>query len=208
MSRGRPGAPARGCPPCLREWRGGKKEERGDQTSENGLCVAYGPRRTSDPRSSAGRCDRSSPGLLPWSAVTRPGRRGWGRGRHPLHHRRLPVEFEGGEGKSVSAVISEALCAQLAKRQTPLKTAAFRLVTVKGGGRRRRGEAEEDAECPGLRASRRHQRARRTRGTQRLGPARETPRAGPRRSRVDCGRSRSSGTEHVQMPAPEGDSHG
>jgi plasmid stability protein len=40
------------------------------------------------------------------------------------------------EGKSVSAVISEALRAQLGKRATPLKPAPFRLVTVKGGGLR------------------------------------------------------------------------
>ena len=38
------------------------------------------------------------------------------------------------EGKSVSAVISEALRAQLSKRETPPKTAPFRLITVKGGG--------------------------------------------------------------------------
>ena len=38
------------------------------------------------------------------------------------------------EGKSVSAVIAEALRAQLAKRPTPAKTRPFRLITVKGGG--------------------------------------------------------------------------
>ena len=38
------------------------------------------------------------------------------------------------EGKSVSAVISEALRAQLGKRATRPKTAPFRLITVKGGG--------------------------------------------------------------------------
>jgi len=40
------------------------------------------------------------------------------------------------EGKSVSAVIAEALRAQLSKRETPSKTAPFRLITVKGGGLR------------------------------------------------------------------------
>ena len=40
------------------------------------------------------------------------------------------------EGKSVSAIISEALRAQLGKRATPPKTAPFRLFTVKGGGLR------------------------------------------------------------------------
>ena len=40
------------------------------------------------------------------------------------------------EGKSVSAVIAEALRAQLTKPQAPGKTAPFRLVTVKGGGPR------------------------------------------------------------------------
>ena len=40
------------------------------------------------------------------------------------------------DGKSVSAVIAEALRAQLGKRATPPKTAPFRLVTVKGGGLR------------------------------------------------------------------------
>ena len=38
------------------------------------------------------------------------------------------------EGKSVSAVIAEALRAQLAKRAVQSKAAPFRLVTVKGGG--------------------------------------------------------------------------
>jgi plasmid stability protein len=38
------------------------------------------------------------------------------------------------EGKSVSAVISEALRAQLGKRATPPKIAPFRLITVRGGG--------------------------------------------------------------------------
>jgi plasmid stability protein len=42
------------------------------------------------------------------------------------------------EGKSVSAVIADALRAQLNKRQMPPKTAPFRLVTVKGGGLRPR----------------------------------------------------------------------
>jgi plasmid stability protein len=42
------------------------------------------------------------------------------------------------EGKSVSAIISDALRAHLSKRQTPPKTAPFRLVTVKGGGLRPR----------------------------------------------------------------------
>lgn len=40
------------------------------------------------------------------------------------------------EGKSLSAVIAEALRAQLAKRQAPPKIPPFRLVTVKGGGPR------------------------------------------------------------------------
>jgi plasmid stability protein len=40
------------------------------------------------------------------------------------------------EGKSVSAVIGEALRAQLARRETPFKAAPFRLITVKGGGLR------------------------------------------------------------------------
>ena len=40
------------------------------------------------------------------------------------------------EGKSLSAVITEALRAQLAKRQASSKPKAFRLVTVKGGGLR------------------------------------------------------------------------
>jgi plasmid stability protein len=40
------------------------------------------------------------------------------------------------EGKSVSAIIAEALRAQLGKRATPPKTPPFRLVTVKGGGLR------------------------------------------------------------------------
>ena len=40
------------------------------------------------------------------------------------------------EGKSVSAVIAEALRAQLTQRQTPPKAAPFRLVTVNGGGPR------------------------------------------------------------------------
>jgi plasmid stability protein len=40
------------------------------------------------------------------------------------------------EGKSVSAVIAEALRAQLSKREAPSKTAPFRLITVKGGGLR------------------------------------------------------------------------
>jgi plasmid stability protein len=40
------------------------------------------------------------------------------------------------EGKSVSAIIAEALRAQLGKRAMPPKTAPFRLVTVKGGGLR------------------------------------------------------------------------
>ena len=38
------------------------------------------------------------------------------------------------EGKSLSAVITDALRAQLAKRPAAPKAAAFRLVTVKGGG--------------------------------------------------------------------------
>lgn len=38
------------------------------------------------------------------------------------------------EGKSLSAVVAEALRAQLAKREASPKTAPFRLVTVKGGG--------------------------------------------------------------------------
>jgi hypothetical protein len=42
------------------------------------------------------------------------------------------------EGKSMSAVIADALHAHLSKRQTPPKTAPFRLVTVKGGGLRPR----------------------------------------------------------------------
>lgn len=40
------------------------------------------------------------------------------------------------EGKSLSAVIAEALRAQLAKREASPKRAPFRLVTVKGGGLR------------------------------------------------------------------------
>jgi hypothetical protein len=40
------------------------------------------------------------------------------------------------EGKSLSAVIVEALRAQLGKRQAASKTPAFRLVTVKGTGLR------------------------------------------------------------------------
>ena len=40
------------------------------------------------------------------------------------------------EGKSVSAVIADALRAQLSRRQAPPKAAPFRLVTVKGGGLR------------------------------------------------------------------------
>ena len=39
------------------------------------------------------------------------------------------------EGKPVSAVVAEALRAQLGKREPP-KIAPFRLVTVKGGGLR------------------------------------------------------------------------
>jgi hypothetical protein len=38
------------------------------------------------------------------------------------------------EGKSVSAVIAEALRAQLSKREASSKAAPFRLITVKGGG--------------------------------------------------------------------------
>lgn len=38
------------------------------------------------------------------------------------------------EGKSVSAVIAEALRAQLSRREPPFKTVPFRLITVKGGG--------------------------------------------------------------------------
>jgi len=41
------------------------------------------------------------------------------------------------EGRSVSAIISEAVRAQLARRETPSKTIPFRLITVKGGGLRR-----------------------------------------------------------------------
>lgn len=40
------------------------------------------------------------------------------------------------EGKSVSAVITEALRAQLGKRPTSSKIAPFRLITVRGGGLR------------------------------------------------------------------------
>jgi len=40
------------------------------------------------------------------------------------------------EGKSLSAIIGEALRAQLGKQQSMQKPAAFRLVTVKGGGLR------------------------------------------------------------------------
>jgi plasmid stability protein len=40
------------------------------------------------------------------------------------------------EGKSVSAVIAEALRAQLTRREAPSRTAPFRLITVKGGGLR------------------------------------------------------------------------
>ncbi len=40
------------------------------------------------------------------------------------------------EGKSVSAVIAEALRAQLTRRDTPSKAVPFRLITVKGGGLR------------------------------------------------------------------------
>ena len=40
------------------------------------------------------------------------------------------------EGKSLSAVITEALRAQLAKREASPKAVPFRLVTVKGGGLR------------------------------------------------------------------------
>jgi plasmid stability protein len=40
------------------------------------------------------------------------------------------------EGKSVSALIAEALRAQLSRRETPSKTVPFRLITVKGGGLR------------------------------------------------------------------------
>jgi hypothetical protein len=40
------------------------------------------------------------------------------------------------EGKSLSAVIAEALRAQLARREASPKAAPFRLVTVKGGGLR------------------------------------------------------------------------
>lgn len=38
------------------------------------------------------------------------------------------------DGKSVSAVIAEALRAQLAKREPSRKPRPFRLITVKGGG--------------------------------------------------------------------------
>src|SRR5262245_50184944 len=91
------------------------------------------------------------------------------------------------EGKSVSAVVAEALRAQLTRREVPSKAAPFRLITVKGGGlqpgvdvtRLRTIEETEDLErfgsaagadpldvdarCehPGLRASRGHQGARR-----------------------------------------------
>ena len=41
------------------------------------------------------------------------------------------------EGKSVSAIIAEAVRAQLAKREGSTKTPPFRLVTVKGAGPRR-----------------------------------------------------------------------
>ena len=41
------------------------------------------------------------------------------------------------EGKSVSAVIAEAVRAQLAKRDRSAKTPPFRLVAVKGTGPRR-----------------------------------------------------------------------
>ena len=40
------------------------------------------------------------------------------------------------EGKSVSAVIAEALRAQLTRSATPSKAVPFRLITVKGGGLR------------------------------------------------------------------------
>jgi plasmid stability protein len=40
------------------------------------------------------------------------------------------------EGKSVSAVIAEAVRAQLTRRGTPSRAAPFRLITVKGGGLR------------------------------------------------------------------------
>ena len=40
------------------------------------------------------------------------------------------------EGKSLSAVIAEALRAQLSRRAAPSKAVPFRLVTVKGGGLR------------------------------------------------------------------------
>ena len=46
------------------------------------------------------------------------------------------------EGKSLSAVIADALRAQLGKRQSAPKTPAFRLVTVKGGGLRPGVEVE------------------------------------------------------------------
>jgi hypothetical protein len=65
------------------------------------------------------------------------------------------------EGKSVSAVIAEALRAQLTRRTTA-RAAPFRLITVKGGGlrpgvdlaRRRTIEEAEDLE----RWKRRHRR--------------------------------------------------
>ena len=40
------------------------------------------------------------------------------------------------EGKSVSAVIAEALRAQLTRREAPARPAPFRLITVKGEGLR------------------------------------------------------------------------
>jgi len=40
------------------------------------------------------------------------------------------------EGKSVSAVIAEALRAQFTGRKTPPRAVPFRLITVKGGGLR------------------------------------------------------------------------
>ena len=40
------------------------------------------------------------------------------------------------EGKSFSAVIVEALRAQLTRREAPSKAVPFRLITVKGGGLR------------------------------------------------------------------------
>ena len=40
------------------------------------------------------------------------------------------------EGKSVSAVIAEALRAQLTRREAPSRGAPFRLITVKGEGLR------------------------------------------------------------------------